>query len=273
MENTSGIRKILSFAIPIATLLVPLGLWYADKSSKSVSVEMISQTPLRPMEEDAVPGLSITINGAPLNNPYFSVFKIQNNGDTPIISKDFEAPLAISTLPKTDIASARVTAKTPKDIDAEITWDKQNVSLQRTLLNPGDTITLSIITTGNQPNFTTKARIVGIPSVQIYDATNIPINYKKRWFFSLLAIVFSIPAAAALWRIEPLNQNQKTVVLRRRTVYVIALIMLTASVVFLGLFINTFGINTFWGYWLSGMAMFLVASYIGTKIERTPQIK
>lgn len=254
-------KFLLTLAVAVAGVVGPFWLWRADQSGKSVSVELISQVPLRPSEKDAVPGLQIAIDGVPLADPYFSVVKVINSGDKPIPTADFESPLEIRPPTETAIAGARITAKAPEDIEAEIAWDKQSVRLKPTLLNPRDTVTVSIITSGGRPSFSTKARIVGVASVQIVDATAPASNPWKRWLLLLAAIAFAVPAMAAIRRIDTFARQKQTVVLRKRTVYAIVAVMGMAATFSCMAFLNTYSIDSFWPVWLSSMLFFFACIY------------
>jgi len=264
-------KFILIFAVTVAGVVGPFWLWRVDQSGLSVSIQLVSQVPLHPAEKDAVPGLQIVIDGVPLIDPYFSVVQIKNSGDKPIPTADFESPIEIHSSTATTIAGTRITGKSPDDIDAEITWDKQSVRLKPTLLTPRDSITFSIITSGGRPSFSTRARIVGVKSVDIIDATVPSPNPWKRWLFFIAAIVFAVPATAAIKRIDFFSHQKQTVVLRKRTVYAIASVMGTAAMVSCIAFLDSYGIESFWPLWLTYMLLFLVASIISSRLDNIPE--
>lgn len=164
--------KIFKIILTIAFFIAAPYLYlHVDKNSKSLSASILSQVALQPSEKESVQGLQITINGLPLVEPFHSVIELTNDGLKSIITSDFEVPLEIRLQSEAVVVGARVTGKSPEDIDAEISWDKESVQLKPMLLNPRDSISLSILTSGSLPYFTTKARIVGIQTVSLSDAT------------------------------------------------------------------------------------------------------
>jgi hypothetical protein len=87
------LKYLLMLVLTAAGIGVPVWLWFADQTAKSVSVQLVSQVPLYPNNRDAVVGLQITIDGVSLIDPYLSVLKIVNEGGKPVATADFEAPL------------------------------------------------------------------------------------------------------------------------------------------------------------------------------------
>lgn len=178
---------IITLAVALAG---PYLYLHMDKDAKSMSASILSQVVLQPDQSTSVQGLQMLINGIPIVEPFHSVIELSNDGMKPIIASDFEVPLEIRLKSETQIVGARVMGKSPNDIDAEISWDKDVIRLKPMLLNSSDKFTISILTSGGQPQFVTKARIVGIPAVAIIDTTKETVNLGRKVFWFLLTFLF-----------------------------------------------------------------------------------
>lgn len=271
MRIFSDLKFTLMLAAAVAGVAVPYWLWRADQNAKAISVQLTSQVPLGLIEKDAIPGLQVVIEGSPVSEPYLSTVLIQNSGDKPIATADFESALEIRSSDSNNIYGARVSGKSPADIEPEFKWDKQTIRLKPMLLNPRDSITVSIITSGGAPNLSAKARIIGVPSVQMVKTTTQIPNPWTRWLFLVGAFAFAIPAMAVWRQIDIFSLEKPTISLPRRTVYLIVIVPGGTAMVAWMAFLDTYGIGGFWPTWLSTMFMLLVASIIGRKLDSLPE--
>jgi hypothetical protein len=79
----------------------------------------------------------------------------------------------------------------------------QSVQLRPLLLNPGDTLTLAIITSGGAPRFIPKARIAGVTKVLLNDVSKGKAGWKRASIYfavALLAFVLYFMYGAAIIR-------------------------------------------------------------------------
>lgn len=264
-------KFILMLAVTVAGVAGPFWLWRADQNAKAISVQLTSQVPLGLTEKDVIPGLQVVIAGTPISEPLLSTVLIENSGDKSIATADFESPLEIRSLNGSTIYGARISGKSPADIEPVIEWDKQAIRLKPTLLNPRDSITLSVITSGSSPNLSAKARIIGVSTVQMVNSTTPTVNPWKRWLLLIAAFSFAVPAMAALRRIDIFSLEKPTIALRKRTIYLIIVVLAFAAMGACMAFLATYGIEDFWLVWLSSMAMLLVAAIVGGKLDSTPE--
>lgn len=61
-------KFVLPLLVGIAGVIVPLFIWRAEVSSRSVHVRVVSQTPLQP-NGATVPGITILVDGQKLDSP------------------------------------------------------------------------------------------------------------------------------------------------------------------------------------------------------------
>ena len=152
----------------IIGVLIPVWIWRADLNARSLIFRIASQTSLHPDAAGSIAGLQVVVDGVPLKSPYLSVIELSNDGEKPILSSEFEAPLEIRVVEGSSLARAQVTESKPNDVEAVLTIEGQLVKIKPLLLNPKDVVTISILTAGNKPQFATKARIAGISMVPVY---------------------------------------------------------------------------------------------------------
>jgi hypothetical protein len=173
----------------IAGILVPIWLWQADLAAHSLSVRLASSVALQPAETTSIPDIQISINGVNIKSPFLSTLELSNDGSKPIPTSDFESPVELSVGKDTQIVRARLTTAEPNNLKAELDTNKQSVKLRPLLLNPNDTLTIAIITSGSPPSFAAQARIAGISKIKFDDTTTKKASLSEVVKFSVIAFV------------------------------------------------------------------------------------
>ncbi len=218
-------RFYVTLVVGIASVLGPFWLANIDQKSKSLSLMVVSQVSLQPSPKESVSGLEISVEGKPVNSPFSSVIEIKNDGSKPITTNDFEAPLEVHVGSAINIIRAQISKKSPEDIEPDITYDNHVIKLKSTLWNPNDTISISMITSGAQPIFNTKARIVGISSVAVKDSTKPTSNLLTIAILLLAAFALALPTMVCALSLEFYStQSSKIIPLKRETVIVIGFV-------------------------------------------------
>lgn len=231
--------KSLTLLVTIISVVVPVWIWRADLGSRSLQVRIVSQVLLQPDNAGSIRGLQVAVDGVPLKSPYLSVLELSNDGDKPIPSADFEAPLEIRLADGSTIARAQVTETKPKDIEAFLSSDAQALKVQPLLLNPKDVVTISILTSGKKPEFSARARISGISAVQINEDTGKFSRLQKAvlfFFAALLLFVTSDITNAGLTSAEPVLLRKRAAILVSTTTGIIG------AALFIG-FLDTIGVT------------------------------
>lgn len=192
-------KFILTLAVAILGIVVPL-VWQSDLSSKSMELRLSSSTSLEPASK--ILDLQVVLDGKKLETPYSSSLELVNTGSKTVLSSDFDKPIEILIGDGAKLVTARITDTTPHDIPAEITLSGNVIRIAPHLSNPKDSISLSVITSGKKPFYSTRARIAGIQHVSFADLTlpkPIYIRYLKPvlngvagWGLLCLTILFSL---------------------------------------------------------------------------------
>lgn len=181
----------------VATVIVPISIWQYDINSKSLSVKITSRVSLQPSEQSSVPGMEISIDGARLLNPYVISFEVMNDGGKPIPSADFESSIDFRLDSDTAFIRAKVTALEPKDLDAELVAERKKISLKPLLLNPKESVAITAITSGEAPVVSTKARIIGVPSVVLADGTKLKRTITKDVILGVITFLLFVASGIA----------------------------------------------------------------------------
>ncbi|CAN7503107.1 hypothetical protein LJR038_000659 [Acidovorax sp. LjRoot38] len=175
--------------VTVAAAFVIFG-WqvYLERTSKSLSGRVISQSPLQPDSTSTLPGLKVTVDGIPLEKPYLTVIEIRNSGTRHIQASDFEADIELRINSEARVVRAQVATIQPEDLDLKISGEQKSIKIKPLLLNPGDSFSLSILSAGDKPVFTPRARIAGVGKLELDE-----VSTKKQVSGSqFLAAVFAV---------------------------------------------------------------------------------
>jgi hypothetical protein len=257
-------KFFLTLLVTLVGVAIPVWVWQADLSSKTLSMKLNTRVLLQPKEQDPLPGLEISVDGARLLNPHLVVFEIRNDGSKPISASDFESSLDILMESKTSFVRSEVTSKSPKDIEATITSEPQRISLKPTLLNPKDSIEITAITSGSPPVFGSKARIVGISDLSLEDGTK-----EKTSKTTLVLLLFGSMLFLVSFNLTfNVINNPNGVFLRRRAAMFVALVSVFPGAIALNTFLEKIEIQGFWHYMLYYFILIILASFIADALNR-----
>ncbi|UTL80426.1 hypothetical protein [Pseudomonas putida] len=201
-------KFFLTLSVAVLSIVVPLA-WQSDIGSKGMELQLKSSASLAPASQ--IRDLQLMLDGKKLNSPYSSNLELVNTGAKSVLTKDFDRPIEISLNEGAEIITARVTSTTPSDIPIDISATARTVQIAPLLSNPGDSVSLSIITSGVKPVFAVRARIAGIQQISYADLT-LPkspyVRYMKpigsglsAWALFSVNIIF----LAAFWRNKELR--------------------------------------------------------------------
>jgi len=227
MQTRSFRRTFTALIVPVAIGLIPVWLWITDLNSRSLLVQIVTQTALQPEGASTLSGLKVTIDGKELEAPYLTVLRIENSGARPIAASDFESPMEIKPLGQIKIYQHRVSETYPKDLQpiTELVPSDTTLKLRPLLLNPSDSITVSLVTSGGLPEFTVGSRIAGISSVEMEKSEETPISRVLFWLLATVSFALLIVYSQMSWGFS----GQRGFTLRPRMTFFSALTALAGS--------------------------------------------
>jgi hypothetical protein len=120
-------KYLIVLIVGVGAIAAQFWLSHIDQTGKSVSGSILTQVPLQPMDKESILGIQVLVEGVPVVDPFLSVIQLTNDGVKPIATSDFEIPLEIRLLSKTEVVRARMTERFPDDIEAEFSWDKETI--------------------------------------------------------------------------------------------------------------------------------------------------
>lgn len=158
-----------SLWVAVAAVVITCIFWYLDESQPSLTVWRVSTTSLQPAGVAGVDGLRLYLDGKELINPHLSVLEVENDGRKPIASNAFEGPIEIE-VSGAAVIQAVVTESVPWSLRPIIGSDEHHVILQPLLLNPGDMVSIAVLTIGGVPELSARGRILGVQDINVIEA-------------------------------------------------------------------------------------------------------
>ncbi|KAB0670338.1 hypothetical protein F6V30_09300 [Oryzomonas sagensis] len=260
-------KSLLTLIATVVGVAVPIWLWQADSVSKSLSVKLITRAPLQAKEQDSVPGMEISVDGTRLEKPRLVIFEIRNDGRKPVLATDFESPLEIRLDSKTSFVKTGVTSKSPKDIEASIISEQKRISLKPILLNPKDSIQITALTSGEDPVFNTKARIVGISEISLTDISKEKIDN----ITIILLLLNSLLGFIALSiMIDVLVDPIRT--LRKRAVIIVMIAAIISSMITYKIFMEKVEFESIWQFIVPIIVLMALGGVIAATLNKNESV-
>ena len=256
----------LVLAATLAGVLVPVWLWRADLGARSLHFRKISQTSLQPPDAAKTLDLRVSLAGAELSTPFLTVLELTNDGAKPVPSSDFETPIEVSPSNKATIVRASVTGTMPRELTPSLSVEAGAMRMKPLLLNPGDSITIAVLTTGEPPVLISRARVAGVSSVPILDEqikSRSPVLLGLAFVAALLCFVTQMLVVDG-W-------PSRGVSLRPRAAFAIFVPGSIGGVSLLNAGLEAFGIEGFWPLAASYAACVIVAAFVAAWLNRSKQ--
>jgi len=157
---------------------------------------VLAATPLLTVNEELKGKIQVTFEGTPVQNVHLVLLKILNNGNVPIASSDFELPLSFSFGEKSRILSAQVTDTKPKSLKPILEVEPQQIMLQPTLLNSGDTITVKLLFAQYGNTIEPDGRVIGVKEI----TRAADVNREGAWLIAIATgVVMLLGVIAGVW--------------------------------------------------------------------------
>lgn len=156
--------------VSLLAIAISLYLPRAELTAHELTMTLVSSWELQPPTGPRFQDLQVTLDGNKIENPVVSSITITNTGSKPIASADFEGPMILVTEDPTRLVSARMAGSIPKDIPVDLQIAEGKVKIQPFLSNPGDEVTIALVTSG-KPVVRPTARIAGVREIIVEDFT------------------------------------------------------------------------------------------------------
>lgn len=179
-------------AIMISVFMGVLPYWILTQE-KSLSIKLVAQVPLGDSITGVIKGLALTFDGKPLNSALFTIISIENDGKIPILKTDFEMPLELRVTSGSKIQAAKVLRTMPLEQQVTVASEDKTILFSPSLLNPGDSLELGILTSNGLPGFSIRGRVAGISKLAIQKEGG-----SKRGVIFLSVIVIALAYVASI---------------------------------------------------------------------------
>lgn len=162
-------NKFLTIIVASLPMIVPIiwGWWSNNTQltidTKSIATIVSSSQPIN--------GLEFSFNGKTIANLNRVLLELKNSGRTPITKNDVISPITLM-LGDGEILEATLVHKAPKNIDISLGTKGRVLVVDFPLLNPGEYVEISVLTTSSKPELVADARIKNISQIELTDSSN-----------------------------------------------------------------------------------------------------
>lgn len=165
MKNKFGAITFVSLVVAILGVVVPIA-WDYYSGRKGVSLTLMSHSQVI-SSNTAVDGLEIIYKGTKLSSLSRMTFLVENTGSKPILASDVVSPIKIETSGKSNILDVIIDSKQPENLEVQITNSSRSVEINFSLLNPGDTVLVSLLVDSLDKGFRATTRIAGVKDLNV----------------------------------------------------------------------------------------------------------
>ena len=132
---------------------------------KSVSYRILAETQLLSVKSELKEKLKINYESKEVENVSLVQVEVFNSGNLPVQDKEYDIPITIFFGEKARVLTTEVVRRSYGGIS--VTSDGSAITLSRTLLNPGDSVTISALVT-EKSVINVSGRIVGANEIAEY---------------------------------------------------------------------------------------------------------
>lgn len=176
--------------VGVIALLVTIYLYRLTKNRKSLSYQVLSESPLISISDDIKSDLKVLYKDKEVENVHLLLIRFVNDGNVPVAATDFERPLSVNLEGEPDIISAEVAESIPANLDPLLEVNNKVIKVAPTLMNAGDSFNVKVLVGEYGGKFDVDARILGVKSVRA-----LAENVRKVAVLQILflAILFGVP--------------------------------------------------------------------------------
>jgi len=158
MEDLSSLIAVIFAA---ATLLVAILSYRNRHKSKYLEYVVVSRSQLVP-HSALTTKLSVLVDGNPVEKATVTVVRIVSTGNGAIRKDDFQTKMRVRMIDVMGVAAAVMTGSRPKHLEPNLTTDEDSVLVEPLLINPGDMLELSVISSGMPKSVTLDGRLADV---------------------------------------------------------------------------------------------------------------
>ncbi|GHO44526.1 hypothetical protein [Ktedonospora formicarum] len=193
-SNIIGVIGIFS------TILVAVWVYFKEKTKKELTYQFVYDIPVVSVSKITKGTIEVTLDGKPVKDARVVVIKVWNSGNREITKEDYDTPVSFEFLNR-DVISGEVLSTEPEDLmipDIQkvfLRLQNNTVIFPEYLLNKGESIRVSVLTSGAWDNIKQRGRIIGgniLYSDFITSYKRISLYYTLGSVFALLLMVIGL---------------------------------------------------------------------------------
>jgi len=157
-------------------------LWHLNRPHKKLSMRLLKSEPLISLQGPARKKLTVQYNDTLAEGTYLLHLAIINQGNVPIATQDYQAPIRIEVNPEAKILEASVIETWPADLDHRLKEEsvgqnlnliqdinKNTIRVRPILLNPKDEFVVQMLVERYENRIEVSQQISGIKRVEMFD--------------------------------------------------------------------------------------------------------
>ncbi|HEX8086573.1 MAG TPA: hypothetical protein VF529_19960 [Solirubrobacteraceae bacterium] len=154
-------------AIGAAAIVVALIIWWRSTNYPKLLAASSSRA-LFSVDAAAADRITVLLDGEPVDDVDLVEIDIANNGRAPIRAADFEAPLRLSFDSRGEVLSVETVRAYPPGLKPEVQISQAAVEIAPLLLNPGEGLSLLLVTRGAaSPPILEPPRVAGLTEKRV----------------------------------------------------------------------------------------------------------
>ena len=155
------------WSIVVSTLAIisSFGIYFLQRKKRRLAYWVLTDTPLLSVDEEIKGKIEIKYDGRKIQNIHLLILSLENIGNDPVASKDFEKPIMFS-FPRSEILSIEITALSPNNFLPIIDHDDTTITIHPLLFNRKDYIEWKVLFTKYGKEINVYSRIVGVNGIQ-----------------------------------------------------------------------------------------------------------
>ena len=193
--------NVASIVVAVATLLatIIIGYYTLVVNKKKIDFYVISKSPLVNIDDKYKNDLQIFYKGKEIKEAIALVLRICNSGNQAIRAKDFNRPISFEFKQETKIFNAKIIDVNPTNLRINFSIEDNIITLEKTLLNPKDSIKISLIASSSEQPVI-DARILGVSKIFLQEDIDEIIWTKKKLieYYTGIFIIITIGIVARL---------------------------------------------------------------------------
>jgi hypothetical protein len=180
---------IVEHAVEIAALLVGVVIFFLQLRRKALSYSITTNTSVVSVSDTVRGGIQVAYNRIEVESLRLIEIRIQNSGNQPIKPDDYVQPVAIRFSPGDVLSAELYDRHSVGAIMDVIDYEKREIVLSKTLLNPRDYFDLKFLIMDADPAISVTGRIVDVSKIQNLTRRTISNVYGSLLVLTILSFV------------------------------------------------------------------------------------